>query len=435
MGIPLLVLHSETAGDQFPLLMERLEAVERHNHVINIAVSVDAPPSTSNHGDGRNQTEIDHSVDRPLDASTTQVNTSQSLSSSRRMSSRNSSSVARGNSIGYTSPLNSGLWISVELIVTLAQIVASVVILSLSRYKSADAPLFAWVVGYACGCLATLPILYWRLRNCTQGRDRYSVQSHHSSAGVTTSEGTTSTALSFTQEEGTSHHDSHTLTRNGHMGGRISVRFNGIVDHFKMALDCFFAVWFVVGNVWIFGAHSSPSVAPKLYRLCIVFLTFSCIGYALPFLLCATIFCCLPCIISAIGIREDLSKTRGASTEAIEALPTYKFKLSKTEIADDEDIRLRASNEHLADGAQKELRISREDAACCICLAVYVENDELRELPCFHVFHTECVDKWLKINALCPLCKLEISELSSTSSSARNNSRQINTNGEGAGDS
>ena len=33
-----------------------------------------------------------------------------------------------------------------------------------------------------------------------------------------------------------------------------------------MALDCFFAVWFVVGNVWIFGGHSAPSDAPKLYR-------------------------------------------------------------------------------------------------------------------------------------------------------------------------
>lgn len=41
---------------------------------------------------------------------------------------------------------------------------------------------------------------------------------------------------------------------------------NSLVDRFKMALDCFFAVWFLVGNVWIFGGHSSPSEAPKLYR-------------------------------------------------------------------------------------------------------------------------------------------------------------------------
>ncbi|KAL2932493.1 hypothetical protein RDABS01_001160 [Bienertia sinuspersici] len=199
-----------------------------------------------------------------------------------------------------------------------------------------------------------------------------------------------------------------------------------------MALDCFFAVWFVVGNVWIFGAHSSPSVAPKLYRLCIVFLTFSCIGYALPFLLCATIFCCLPCIISVMGIREDLSKPKGASIETIDALPTYKFKLRKNESIDDDQLFLKANKDgFLADGTQDECVISSDDAEfyskndktpfflpstalllklCCICLAAYVENDELREMPCSHLFHTECVDKWLKINASCPLCKLEIGE-------------------------
>lgn len=47
-------------------------------------------------------------------------------------------------------------------------------------------------------------------------------------------------------------------------------RLNGLVDHFKMALDCFFAVWFVVGNVWIFGGHTSPSDAPKLYRYLLI---------------------------------------------------------------------------------------------------------------------------------------------------------------------
>lgn len=52
---------------------------------------------------------------------------------------------------------------------------------------------------------------------------------------------------------------------------------------------------------------------------------------------------------------------------------------------------------------------------CCICLAKYAHNDELRELPCSHCFHKDCVDKWLKINALCPLCKSEIASSSSSS--------------------
>lgn len=50
---------------------------------------------------------------------------------------------------------------------------------------------------------------------------------------------------------------------------------------------------------------------------------------------------------------------------------------------------------------------------CCICLAKYADNDELRELACAHFFHKECVDKWLKINALCPLCKAEVPNSSS----------------------
>ncbi|KAK8626052.1 hypothetical protein V6N13_133704 [Hibiscus sabdariffa] len=45
---------------------------------------------------------------------------------------------------------------------------------------------------------------------------------------------------------------------------------------------------------------------------------------------------------------------------------------------------------------------------CCICLSAYDDGVELRELPCGHHFHCACVDKWLCINATCPLCKYNI---------------------------
>lgn len=45
---------------------------------------------------------------------------------------------------------------------------------------------------------------------------------------------------------------------------------------------------------------------------------------------------------------------------------------------------------------------------CCICLSAYEDGVELRELPCGHHFHCACVDKWLYINATCPLCKYNI---------------------------
>lgn len=57
--------------------------------------------------------------------------------------------------------------------------------------------------------------------------------------------------------------------------------------------------------------------------------------------------------------------------------------------------------------------LSGEDAECCICLSAYEDGAELRQLPCGHHFHCTCVDKWLYINATCPLCKYNI--LKSTS--------------------
>ena len=44
------------------------------------------------------------------------------------------------------------------------------------------------------------------------------------------------------------------------------------------------------------------------------------------------------------------------------------------------------------------------DRTCAICLNVYEDGDELLQLPCQHFFHRECVDKWLRLSARCPLC-------------------------------
>lgn len=47
--------------------------------------------------------------------------------------------------------------------------------------------------------------------------------------------------------------------------------------------------------------------------------------------------------------------------------------------------------------------------ACSICLCDFLEGDELRQLPCGHVFCAECVDGWLLISRDCPMrCKLDV---------------------------
>ena len=46
---------------------------------------------------------------------------------------------------------------------------------------------------------------------------------------------------------------------------------------------------------------------------------------------------------------------------------------------------------------------------CAICVDDFTDGDNLRVLPCEHVFHSECVDEWLiNHSSLCPLCKMEV---------------------------
>ncbi|GAX80197.1 hypothetical protein CEUSTIGMA_g7635.t1 [Chlamydomonas eustigma] len=42
---------------------------------------------------------------------------------------------------------------------------------------------------------------------------------------------------------------------------------------------------------------------------------------------------------------------------------------------------------------------------CAVCLNDFVEGEELRLLPCFHAFHTACVDPWLGLHGSCPVCR------------------------------
>lgn len=47
---------------------------------------------------------------------------------------------------------------------------------------------------------------------------------------------------------------------------------------------------------------------------------------------------------------------------------------------------------------------TKEGDECVICMEEYIDT-VAKEMPCKHVFHGECVEKWLKINGSCPVCR------------------------------
>ncbi|XP_071630599.1 uncharacterized protein [Temnothorax longispinosus] len=51
-----------------------------------------------------------------------------------------------------------------------------------------------------------------------------------------------------------------------------------------------------------------------------------------------------------------------------------------------------------------------EDAIekCTICLSEFEDCERVRRLPCMHLFHIDCVDRWLCTNKRCPICRVDI---------------------------
>ena len=79
----------------------------------------------------------------------------------------------------------------------------------------------------------------------------------------------------------------------------------------------------------------------------------------------------------------DGSENRGASSGAISSLPVSKV----------------GDPQSLPDDKRQ----------CSICLEDFESGDDRTSLPCLHGFHTECVNRWLKSNGICPVCKTSVS--------------------------
>ncbi|XP_011770607.1 E3 ubiquitin-protein ligase ARK2C isoform X2 [Macaca nemestrina] len=59
-------------------------------------------------------------------------------------------------------------------------------------------------------------------------------------------------------------------------------------------------------------------------------------------------------------------------------------------------------------GKKDEGEESDTDEKCTICLSMLEDGEDVRRLPCMHLFHQLCVDQWLAMSKKCPICRVDI---------------------------
>ncbi|XP_006657027.3 E3 ubiquitin-protein ligase EL5-like, partial [Oryza brachyantha] len=61
------------------------------------------------------------------------------------------------------------------------------------------------------------------------------------------------------------------------------------------------------------------------------------------------------------------------------------------------------------DGLQHGGAAAAATVECAVCLGAVRDREMVRRLPaCGHVYHAECVGRWLAAHRTCPLCRCEV---------------------------
>lgn len=160
------------------------------------------------------------------------------------------------------------------------------------------------------------------------------------------------------------------------------------LTNLRNIVDAVGLVWFVVGNMWIFGDdtttchHASRS---PVYNLAVAMLVINYLQICLPCIiaiLLIPVFCfCMPCLIRLLARIQEIHSPKGATDDIINSIPLVKV---------------------------EEETLEGVDRTCPICLSDMSIGEQVRILSCKHIFHSQCVDEWLRVNASCPTCRMSL---------------------------
>ena len=98
------------------------------------------------------------------------------------------------------------------------------------------------------------------------------------------------------------------------------------------------------------------------------------------------------CVQALLGLARQLSesKPRGMCKADIDRLASFQFTSAAANHLSDNDEAVKQSSGAAGEGAVAQ-------TSCVVCMSEFINRQRIRELPCQHIFHVKCIDKWLKV--------------------------------------
>ncbi|OMJ96020.1 hypothetical protein SteCoe_396 [Stentor coeruleus] len=146
---------------------------------------------------------------------------------------------------------------------------------------------------------------------------------------------------------------------------------------FIIQIACY-VLWQIPGNVWYWRCSECFDNAPALTALTLANLILGYLYMLGPALLIVSICACLPVAIIFVMMISGSSQLP-ATDDMVNSLQSEGYDPQK----------------HMG------------DTNCTICAVEYSLGEKITVMQCDprHFFHNDCIKKWLKINANCPICR------------------------------
>nr|AFK35739.1 unknown [Lotus japonicus] len=108
---------------------------------------------------------------------------------------------------------------------------------------------------------------------------------------------------------------------------------------------------------------------------------------------------------------DTASSTPSMTEEEINSLPVHTYKVAvptKDGTAGLASSSGAAEIKQDSEGAEGSIKVSVDELTCTICLEHVKRGELVRNLPCLHQFHANCIDQWLRQQGTCPVCKFRM---------------------------